>query len=137
MTNATNKRTVTADLPDYVSTTIPFVLVSTIAISSPEVFPGKTYTMSLNSSGIGSLVLPTPDGTGVAAWLWQVQLQDGRTPIVSLAWNAGKLFPRADRAPTMQPHKFSRLQTACGGRLARVGRISAGFYTSDCLEYRA
>jgi magnesium-protoporphyrin O-methyltransferase len=58
------------------------------------------------------------------------------SPLLSLAWNAGKLFPRADRAPTMQPHKFSRLQTACGGRLARVGRISAGFYTSDCLEYR-
>jgi magnesium-protoporphyrin O-methyltransferase len=59
------------------------------------------------------------------------------SPLLSLAWNAGKLFPRSDRAPTMQPHKFSRLQAACGGRLARVGRISAGFYTSDCLEYRA
>ena len=59
------------------------------------------------------------------------------SPLLTLAWNAGKLFPRADRAPTMQPHKFSRLQVACGGRLARVGRISAGFYTSDCLEYRA
>jgi magnesium-protoporphyrin O-methyltransferase len=59
------------------------------------------------------------------------------SPLLSLAWNAGKLFPRSDRAPTMQPHRFSRLQTACGGRLSRVGRISAGFYTSDCLEYRA
>lgn len=59
------------------------------------------------------------------------------SPLLSLAWNAGKLFPRADRAPVMQPHKFSRLQAACGGRLSRVGRISAGFYTSDCLEYRA
>jgi magnesium-protoporphyrin O-methyltransferase len=59
------------------------------------------------------------------------------SPLLTLAWNAGKLFPRADRAPTMQPHKFSRLQVACRGRLARVGRISAGFYTSDCLEYRA
>ena len=59
------------------------------------------------------------------------------SPLLSLAWNAGKLFPRADRAPVMQPHKFSRLQAACAGRLSRVGRISAGFYTSDCLEYRA
>jgi magnesium-protoporphyrin O-methyltransferase len=59
------------------------------------------------------------------------------SPMLTLAWNAGKLFPRADRAPTMQPHKFSRLQAATGGRLARVGRISQGFYTSDCLEYRA
>jgi hypothetical protein len=49
------------------------------------------------------------------------------SPLLSLAWNAGKLFPRADRAPTMQPQKFSRLQATCGGRLARVGRISAGF----------
>lgn len=59
------------------------------------------------------------------------------SPLLTLAWNAGKLFPSADRSPVMQPHKFSRLQAACGGRLARVGRISAGFYTSDCLEYRA
>lgn len=59
------------------------------------------------------------------------------SPLLTLAWNAGKLFPRADRAPVMQPQKFSRLQAACGGRLARVGRISQGFYTSDCLEYRA
>ena len=59
------------------------------------------------------------------------------SPLLSLAWNAGKLFPRADRAPTMQPHKFSRLQAACGGRLRRVDRISSGFYTSECLEYRA
>ncbi len=59
------------------------------------------------------------------------------SPLLSLAWNVGKLFPRADRAPVMQPQNFSRLQAACGGRLARVGRISAGFYTSDCLEYRA
>lgn len=59
------------------------------------------------------------------------------SPLLTLAWNAGRLFPRADRAPTMQPHKFSTLQAACGGRLSRVDRISAGFYTSDCLEYRA
>lgn len=57
--------------------------------------------------------------------------------LLSLAWNAGKLFPRADRAPTMQPHRFARLQEAAGGRLTKVGRISRGFYTSDCLEYRA
>jgi magnesium-protoporphyrin O-methyltransferase len=59
------------------------------------------------------------------------------SPLLTLAWNAGRLFPRADRAPVMQPHKFSRLQAATGGRLMRVGRIAQGFYTSDCLEYRA
>jgi magnesium-protoporphyrin O-methyltransferase len=58
------------------------------------------------------------------------------SPLLTLAWNAGRLFPRADRAPTMQPHRFSALQAACGGRLSRIDRISAGFYTSDCLEYR-
>lgn len=59
------------------------------------------------------------------------------SPLLSLAWNVGRLFPRADRAPTMQPHRFASLQTATGGRLGHMGRISAGFYTSDCLEYRA
>lgn len=58
------------------------------------------------------------------------------SPLLTLAWNAGRLFPRADRAPTMQPHRFSRLQAATGGRLKRIDRVSAGFYTSDCLEYR-
>jgi magnesium-protoporphyrin O-methyltransferase len=57
------------------------------------------------------------------------------SPLLSAAWNLGKLFPRSDRAPVMQPHKFAHLQAACGARLVRVGRISTGFYTSDCLEY--
>jgi magnesium-protoporphyrin O-methyltransferase len=51
-------------------------------------------------------------------------------------YTAGKLFPRADRSPTMIPHAFDALAQSAGPGLARVGRVSKGFYISECLEYR-
>lgn len=87
-TGATNNTTVIADLPDFASDTIDFKLLSSVAISGTEVFPGKIYTMTLDASGVGSLVIPTPDGTGDLAWLWEVNLPDGREENVSIAWSA-------------------------------------------------
>jgi hypothetical protein len=87
-TNATNYTTVTADFPDFVSDTIDFVLLSSVAISGSEIFPGKTYTVTLDVNGVGSTDIPTPDGDGTLAWLWRVELPDGRKPIASIAWNA-------------------------------------------------
>ncbi len=54
-----------------------------------------------------------------------------RTPLLMAMWQAGRLFPRADRSPVMIPHDWRRLQVA---GLGRVGRISRGFYISECLE---
>lgn len=59
-----------------------------------------------------------------------------KTPFLMTFWTAGKLFPRADRSPTMVPHAFTTLHRATGGRLNRVERVSRGFYISECLEYR-
>lgn len=59
-----------------------------------------------------------------------------RTPLLMAFWTVGKAFPRADRSPTMIPHAFSTLARATGARLARVGRVSRGFYISECLEFR-
>lgn len=60
-----------------------------------------------------------------------------RTPFLMAFWYAGKVFPRADRSPVMIPHTLSTLSRSAGPGLARVGRISRGFYISDCLEYRS
>ncbi len=54
-----------------------------------------------------------------------------RTPLLMAMWHAGRLFPRADRSPTMIPHDHRRIDVA---GLACVGRVSRGFYISECLK---
>lgn len=60
-----------------------------------------------------------------------------RTPFLMAFWGMGRLFPRADRSPTMIPHAFRKLHQATAGRVAQVQRVTSGFYISECLEYRA
>ena len=65
-----------------------------------------------------------------------------RTALLMAFWSMGKLFPRADRSPTMIPHdprRLSREATRQGaiGSIREVERVSRGFYISTCLEYRA
>jgi magnesium-protoporphyrin O-methyltransferase len=59
-----------------------------------------------------------------------------RTPLLMAMFNAGKLFPRADRSPTMIPHAYADLAKTTCGKLTRIARVSRGFYISECLEYR-
>lgn len=59
-----------------------------------------------------------------------------RTAFLMSFWTLGKLFPRSDRSPTMVPHAFDSLHRATGGKLARIDRVTRGFYISECLEYR-
>ncbi|MCC5954701.1 MAG: magnesium protoporphyrin IX methyltransferase [Natronohydrobacter sp.] len=54
-----------------------------------------------------------------------------RTPLLMTMWHAGRLFPRADRSPTMIPHDHRRINVS---GLSRVGRVSRGFYISECLR---
>lgn len=60
-----------------------------------------------------------------------------RTPFLMTFWTLGKAFPRADRSPVMVPHAHTTLSKVTGGKVSKVGRISRGFYISECLEYRA
>jgi magnesium-protoporphyrin O-methyltransferase len=56
-----------------------------------------------------------------------------RTPLLMMMWHAGKAFPRSDRSPTMIPQDWRRLDQPF---LRKVGRVSRGFYISECLEVR-
>ena len=64
-----------------------------------------------------------------------------KTPALALMHAAGRLFPRGDRAPSIEPvgeATLRRLLTAepdlDGWRPARSERIASGFYTSQGLE---
>jgi magnesium-protoporphyrin O-methyltransferase len=59
-----------------------------------------------------------------------------KTPLLTVMWHAGQLFPRADRSPQMVPHDHRVLARHLPG-LTRVDRVSRGFYISECLEVRS
>jgi len=64
-----------------------------------------------------------------------------RTPFLMAMWRVGKLFPRADRSPTMVPQSAPRLARALTARsgaaqLEPLARISRGFYISQAMEVR-
>lgn len=64
-----------------------------------------------------------------------------RTPLLSVMHAAGRLFPRGDRAPFIQPVSHAALTrllradpALSAWRTARTERIASGFYTSQALE---
>lgn len=64
-----------------------------------------------------------------------------RTPALSLLWIVGRLFPRADRAPAIEPVTEQRLRKAIerspdlsAWRIGRTARVISGFYTSQAME---
>lgn len=64
-----------------------------------------------------------------------------RTPALSAMHAAGKLFPRSDRAPAIEPVAAETLRRAiaaepvlAGWRVGRSERVQSGFYTSEALE---
>lgn len=64
-----------------------------------------------------------------------------QTPALSLMHAAGKLFPRADRAPAIEPVSEGAIRRGIaaspafsGWRIGRDARISSGFYMSHAME---
>lgn len=64
-----------------------------------------------------------------------------RTPALTLMHAAGRLFPRGDRAPAIEPVGEDALRRRIGAepgldgfRPGRTERIATGFYTSQALE---
>jgi magnesium-protoporphyrin O-methyltransferase len=63
-----------------------------------------------------------------------------RTPALMMMWRVGKLFPRADRSPTMIPQTTAGVANALRhaqvqGRLSEVERVKSGFYISNALVF--
>ncbi|MFO1273741.1 MAG: magnesium protoporphyrin IX methyltransferase [Rubrivivax sp.] len=66
-----------------------------------------------------------------------------RTPLLAAMWTVGRLFPRGDRAPAIEPvapEKLAALMAADGGlagwQAGRSDRVAVGFYTSQATEWR-
>ena len=64
-----------------------------------------------------------------------------KTPALALMWTVGRLFPRADRAPALEPiaeHRLRRLIASEpaleGWTIGRTQRIASGFYKSHAME---
>ena len=64
-----------------------------------------------------------------------------KTPALTLMWMAGRLFPRKDRAPAIEPISARALRRALddeprlrGWQVARTQRISSAFYKSQAVE---
>ena len=61
-----------------------------------------------------------------------------RTPALMLMLAAGKVFPRADRAPAIAPADLNalakRLSSLPGMAMGRTRRVQGGFYTSQAME---
>lgn len=58
-----------------------------------------------------------------------------RTALLMAMFTAGKLFPKRDRSPVMVPQAYATLARILPD-LARIERVNAGFYISECLEMR-
>lgn len=63
------------------------------------------------------------------------------TPLLEVMHSVGRLFPRSDRAPSIQPVRAPELRGRvasnlflAGWRPGRERRISSGFYTSQAME---
>jgi magnesium-protoporphyrin O-methyltransferase len=63
-----------------------------------------------------------------------------KTPLLSVLWTVGRLFPRRDRAPSIVPvseselrRRVSRSTALAGWRVASTTRIEQGFYRSQAV----
>lgn len=66
-----------------------------------------------------------------------------RTPLLAAMHAAGRMFPRRDRAPSIEPVSeaafragFASHHTLAEWQVGRMARISSGFYTSQAMELR-
>jgi magnesium-protoporphyrin O-methyltransferase len=64
-----------------------------------------------------------------------------RTPALTVMWGMGRLFPRDDRAPAIEPvgetrlrREIARSPALAAWRVGRTERIISGFYTSQAME---
>lgn len=140
---------------DVTAIDISPALVQIASSRLPEGLPGRVRFVSgdMLSDSLGPFDFAVAmdsliyyDRTDILAALERLSARTGqsvvftvppKTPLLTLMWWSGRLFPRADRSPTMVPQDHRALTAATGGSVAHIARIARGFYISDCLEYRA
>jgi len=66
-----------------------------------------------------------------------------RTPLLAVMHRVGRLFPRSDRSPSLEPQAEPVLRSALAASLGpqgwqegRTERVASGFYTSQAWEWR-
>jgi magnesium-protoporphyrin O-methyltransferase len=64
-----------------------------------------------------------------------------KTPALALMWTVGRLFPRSNRAPALEPVSEQALRNAIasepllmGWGIGRTQRVTSGFYKSHAME---
>jgi magnesium-protoporphyrin O-methyltransferase len=64
-----------------------------------------------------------------------------KTPALAAMWAVGRLFPRGDRAPAIEPVAETKLRASIAAlpglahwRVTSTARIASGFYTSQAME---
>jgi magnesium-protoporphyrin O-methyltransferase len=64
-----------------------------------------------------------------------------RTPLLTAMWSVGRLFPRGDRAPAIEPvgevalrRHVATAEGLAGFSAARSRRVTSGFYISQAME---
>ncbi len=64
-----------------------------------------------------------------------------KTPLLMIMWTLGRLFPRKDRAPALEPvsegalrRRIAREPGLDGWRLGRTQLVTSGFYKSQAIE---
>jgi len=64
-----------------------------------------------------------------------------KTPALTAMWAVGRLFPRGDRAPAIEPVAETKLRASIAAlpglahwRVTSTSRIASGFYTSQAME---
>ncbi len=129
-------------LIDIAATRLPDSLCNRVAFHVGDMtaptFGAFDYVMAMDSL----IYYATPD---IAAVLQGLAARTARavvftvapkTPFLMTFFTLGKAFPRRDRSPVMIPQAYPALSRLVGPSLSRVGRVSRGFYISDCLEVR-
>jgi magnesium-protoporphyrin O-methyltransferase len=65
-----------------------------------------------------------------------------RTPVLGTMLSIGKIFPRGDKSPSIEPQSETKLRKAladkqfAGFNAARSARITSGFYFSQAMELK-
>lgn len=86
--NATYNTSITVDMPDFTSSTVTFTNTAYFTSGNNEILPGKQYSLTLDSNGQGTQVLPCPDNDGTTAVNWRINLPSNESITAAISYSA-------------------------------------------------